>query len=60
MKSEVKCKITDLLKDYVVLHERIKALYTMLEVHRYIHWYWLESNHAKIIQKKFQVNLKMT
>lgn len=47
MKSEVKCKITDLLKDYVVLHERIKALYTMLEVHGYIHWYWLESNHAK-------------
>ena len=47
MKPEVKCKITDLLKDYVVLHERIKALYTMLEVHGYIHWYWLESNHAK-------------
>ena len=47
MKSEVKCKITDLLEDYVVLHERIKALYTMLEVHGYIHWYWLESNHAK-------------
>lgn len=49
-KPEVKykiCKITDLLKDYVVLHERIKALYTMLEVHGYIHWYWLESNHAK-------------
>ena len=50
MKSEVKykiCKITDLLKDYVVLHERIKALYTILEVHGYIHWYWLKSNHAK-------------
>ena len=50
MKPEVKykiCKITDLLKDYVVLHERIKALYTMLEVHGYIHWYWLESNHTK-------------
>ena len=49
-KPEVKykiCKITDLLKDYVVLHERIKALYMMLEVHGYIHWYWLESNHAK-------------
>ena len=29
--TTVKCEITDLLKDYVKLHERIKTLYMMLE-----------------------------
>lgn len=31
METTVKCEITDLLKDYVKLHERIKTLYMMLE-----------------------------
>lgn len=30
---------TDMLKDYTILHERIKVLYKMLEIHRYISWY---------------------
>ena len=31
METTVKCEITDPLKDYVKLHERIKTLYVMLE-----------------------------
>lgn len=38
-------KTSDLLKDYVILHSRIKALYKMLEINRYISWYWLGSAH---------------
>lgn len=43
--TKIEYKITDLLKDYVVLHERIKILYKMLEIYRYIDWY--NSTHNK-------------
>ena len=33
--TTVKCEITDLLKDYVKLHERIKTLYMILEFYDY-------------------------
>lgn len=36
---------TDMIKDYTVLHERIKVLYEILEIHRYISWYWYDSDH---------------
>ena len=39
MKTEVKCKITDLLKDYVVLHKRIKTLYMILDFYDHTSWY---------------------
>lgn len=38
-------KTSDLLKDYVILHSRIKALYKMLEINRCVSWYWFESAH---------------
>lgn len=41
----IEYKTSDLLKDYVILHSRIKALYKMLEINRYISWYWFESAH---------------
>lgn len=41
------CSAADLLKDYGVLHVRIRALYKMLEIHKYIHWYWYDSAHIK-------------
>lgn len=47
----IEYKTSDLLKDYVILHKRIKALYKMLEINRYIHWYWFESAHAN--KKKY-------
>lgn len=43
------CSVADLLKDYGVLHRRISALYKMLEIHKYIYWYWFDSTH---IEKK--------
>lgn len=46
--------ITDMLKDYTVLHERIKSLYKMLEIHRYIYWYWYDS--ARINKKNYWKN----
>lgn len=47
MKSECECKITDLLKDYTILHERISTLYKILEINRCIQWYWVDSSRTK-------------
>lgn len=41
--EKIEYKTSDLLKDYVILHSRIKALYKMLEINRFISWYWFES-----------------
>ena len=47
MKTVCECKITDLLKDYTILRERIKVLYKLLEIHRYIFWYRFYSAHIE-------------
>lgn len=47
MKTECVCKTTDLLKDYVILHERINTLYKILETNRHIQWYWIDSTRTK-------------
>ena len=36
MKTECVCKTTDLLKDYTILHERIKTLYKILDTPWYL------------------------
>lgn len=47
METVRECKITDLLKDYVILHERIRALYKILETNRRIQWCWIDSSRTK-------------
>ena len=49
METKNEYKITDLLKDYAILHERIKVLYKLLEIHRYMFWYCFYSS---FIEKK--------
>ena len=46
-KIKFECKITDLLKDYIILHERINALYKILDTNRRIQWYWIDSTRTK-------------
>ena len=55
MKPEVKCKITDLLKDYVVLHKRIKTLYKLVDIYNLPDWCWLNSTHIKNRDNKWHL-----
>ena len=55
MKRKVKCKITDLLKDYVVLHKRIKTLYKLVDIYNLPDWCWLNSTHIKNRDNKWHL-----
>lgn len=55
MKPEVKCKITDLLKDYVILHKRIKTLYKLVDIYNLPDWCWLNSTHIKNRDNKWHL-----
>ena len=47
MKTKIECETTDLLKDYIVLSERINVLYKILEINRRIQWCWIDSSRTK-------------
>lgn len=46
--ENIEYKTTDLLKDYIVLHERISVLYKILDINRHVSYDQIDSTHTKI------------